>query len=597
MKHVTLLFLFFMTVSRAFGQQAFYSSQTTIIEVKPEQNAYVINLSARGFLPPHSKERVSIFLTELEELESWTASYQIVGEKQKKLKSKQLECNDALGVSFYNGLRECHFEFESGQQPMLIQYQYEISAEELPLLSSLLLENPQQTDTFSFQIIVPEPYVLSYKVDKTYVQAIETNSFSTANGMLYHFVSTQKKRPVTEKRFMSLSRLLVHPRHSKAETHFSKWYRKLIAPHSTLRKNSIQQVSASLKDSFPNNLDQIRELFYYVRDKLRYIDFENGLGAVRPRNVNEVLSKQQGDCKDMSNLLCQLLQINGYEAYMALVGTQSHYYDWDFPSLASANHAICAVKIKEEWLFLDPTEKYGIFGLPSRSIQGRQAFILAENPILEAIPVVDARKNRSSHQLYIKQDEDVFKGTYQLEAQNHASIPYKAALHYVSSTETKHYLEQQLRASSERLFFEQIKAVDIDNSVQVSSEVEAEPEWIRLEDKSYLSLQFLPFPHNHPGFLSKEHDWIKYSTEENVFEVVIEMSEPFKLEPFSKKSIHKEGISFELSIHQASPTRLVVAYNYKCDLTVIYSEKTEAFNQVNNFIWEQMGKSLKIVPL
>jgi len=79
------------------------------------------------------------------------------------------------------------------------------------------------------------------------------------------------------------------------------------------------------------------------------------MNAVRPRDVNEVLKNKQGDCKDISNLFCQMLNYAGISAHPALTSTISHLYQADFPSLSSFNHMISSVQYDGQFLGIDLT--------------------------------------------------------------------------------------------------------------------------------------------------------------------------------------------------------------------------------------------------
>jgi hypothetical protein len=70
-----------------------------------------------------------------------------------------------------------------------------------------------------------------------------------------------------------------------------------------------------------------------------------------------------------------MLQLAGYDARLAWIGTRDIPYDYSLPSLVVDNHMICALFLRDSTYFLDGTESYISFGDYAYRIQGRPALI------------------------------------------------------------------------------------------------------------------------------------------------------------------------------------------------------------------------------
>ena len=117
-------------------------------------------------------------------------------------------------------------------------------------------------------------------------------------------------------------------------------------------------------------------IFNWVQDNIRYIAFEDGLGGFIPRDAASVCNKRYGDCKDMANLLFEMLNHAGIEAYRAWIGTRNRPYKYkEVPTPMVDNHMITAVIIDGETIFLDATDSYVPFGLPSAFTQTKEALL------------------------------------------------------------------------------------------------------------------------------------------------------------------------------------------------------------------------------
>ena len=103
----------------------------------------------------------------------------------------------------------------------------------------------------------------------------------------------------------------------------------------------------------------IEEIYNFVRDEIRYVGIEYGIGGIQPRNTISTWTSKYGDCKDKSLLMVALLKQAGIRAYTGLVRTQNRgEEDFKLPYLGAFNHAVCVVPLKNKNLFLDPTASY-----------------------------------------------------------------------------------------------------------------------------------------------------------------------------------------------------------------------------------------------
>jgi hypothetical protein len=159
------------------------------------------------------------------------------------------------------------------------------------------------------------------------------------------------------------------------------WYQSLVKNINSTNQNELKTVTLNLIKDLKTDEDKIKSIYYYVQDKINYIAFEDGLNGFIPRDAMNVFTKKYGDCKDMSNILNEMLQYAGIESYLTWIGTRSKPYSYyELPTTFTDNHMITAVKHKNEFIFLDATAKYLPFNYPSPFIQGKEALIgISEN--------------------------------------------------------------------------------------------------------------------------------------------------------------------------------------------------------------------------
>lgn len=152
------------------------------------------------------------------------------------------------------------------------------------------------------------------------------------------------------------------------------WYSGLvkgIGNKSSGLEPLVQEIVAGCEDKEC----EMRRIFYWVQDNIRYLAFEDGIAGFRPEACQDVLYKKYGDCKGMANLMAEMLKLRGIDARLTWIGTNDIPYDYSIPSLAVDNHMICTVVDDGQYIFLDGTEKYGEFADVAERLQGRQAMI------------------------------------------------------------------------------------------------------------------------------------------------------------------------------------------------------------------------------
>ncbi|MBU8920477.1 MAG: DUF3857 domain-containing protein [Bacteroidales bacterium] len=135
-----------------------------------------------------------------------------------------------------------------------------------------------------------------------------------------------------------------------------------------------------LRDLALNGLserDRARKIYCYVSNSVRYVAIYLGLGGFQPHSAEETAENLYGDCKDQATLLTVLLREAGIEAYPVLVRTRDLGRLPDIsPYPGYFNHAITAVVINGEIIYLDPTCSVCSFGVLPSTLQGSDALMV-----------------------------------------------------------------------------------------------------------------------------------------------------------------------------------------------------------------------------
>ncbi len=104
-----------------------------------------------------------------------------------------------------------------------------------------------------------------------------------------------------------------------------RWYQQLAQGREAATPELQSAIMDLLAKTGPAPLDRVRAVTLYVRDRVRYLAREVGIGGYRPRPASQVFSELYGDCKDKGTLLRAGLQVAGFHAYPVLIHASNPY--------------------------------------------------------------------------------------------------------------------------------------------------------------------------------------------------------------------------------------------------------------------------------
>ena len=183
-------------------------------------------------------------------------------------------------------------------------------------------------------------------------------------------------------------------------TPFATWREVGAGYQRVLEKSGIplDSVPFSIRERAQEILDMnrgmnpVRALFRFVRDSIRYNNFEFSRHALVPEKSETVLTNGYTDCKGHALLLMQLLKARNIDARLCLVSL-NHTGDLDQPSLHQFNHMIVHVPPQRGMPqhFLDPTEKQHPFRRSPLALEGKNVLIVdRDNSRMATIPELDS---------------------------------------------------------------------------------------------------------------------------------------------------------------------------------------------------------------
>ena len=248
---------------------------------------------------------------------------------------------------------------------------------------------------------------------------IQSKHETTAGGETYTYQITQADRMKEDKHMPPASNvypyLLITGAFQDVNALYT-WSKEMANVDCTIPdlKALLQEINAQSK----TDEDRISNTFRWVQDHIRYVAFEAGIAGHRPDTPKEVLRKRYGDCKGMALLLKTLLKAQGFDARLADIGTDEIPFKMsEVPSLASANHVVCALFLNGKIRYLDATCNHIPYTYAPQHIQGSEAMIEnGDRPLLKIVPRLkaDASIDSLAYQYKLQDNALVGQATYHI---------------------------------------------------------------------------------------------------------------------------------------------------------------------------------------
>lgn len=284
---------------------------------------------------------------------------------------------------FYSDQRAKIFTFPAVEPGSILEYRYRQSIKGRTLWHSWSFQDEIPTLLSRFTVVHPSEWELKYQIYNTDLDPQITQApigFKSTHRWEKRNVPALKSEFGMPPRRDLLYRLSLAPVGIKNWDDVAKWYDELSSPQ--LKANdAVKKLAKELTANCSTNREKLQRIYEWVRDNIRYIAVNIGMGGFQPHSVTEIFLNKYGDCKDMTTLICSMAREVGIPVYSVLISTrQNGQPDTSLASPFQFNHAIAycpAIEPAEIWM--DATEKGCPFGQLPWYDQGVPVLVIEEN--------------------------------------------------------------------------------------------------------------------------------------------------------------------------------------------------------------------------
>jgi hypothetical protein len=238
---------------------------------------------------------------------------------------------------------------------------------------------------------------------------------------------------------------------------FLKDINKIVGP-------DLQRLVDSLTAGASTPEAKTRRIYSWVQNNVKYIAFEQGMEGFVPRDANLVCSRRFGDCKDMSSILTCMLKAAHVPAYYTWVGTRDLPYTYaETPTPICDNHMICTVLLNGQYIFLDGTDPFCVFGMPTEFIQDKEAMIAIDdsNYKILKVPVPSKETNRQTDSTYLELTDNGLEGKITQDLHGYPAMRLQGELAYSNAKDRQELMKDRFYRGSNKFHLDTFQVNDL----------------------------------------------------------------------------------------------------------------------------------------
>ena len=274
-----------------------------------------------------------------------------------------------------------------------------------------------------------------------------------------------------------------------------QWYYGFIRHLNQESSPELTAIVGEIKKTSNSETELVRNIFYWVQDNIQYIAFEQGMRGLIPHHGTYTCEKRYGDCKDMANLIVNMLQIAGVKAHHTWIGTRDLPYKYsELPTPLVDNHMIATyISDQGQYYYLDATSDYTPFGYPSSMIQGKEALI-SKGPSsfeIKQVPVIPKEDNYMTDSMEIVLEGNAISGSGISTLTGYPKVFGGYELDRAGESDVKKYVTKLLGKGSNKFYLDDYAVAhlsDRDKPTSLKYEFRILDYHQRIDDEIYINL-------------------------------------------------------------------------------------------------------------
>lgn len=376
------------------------------------------------------------------------------GKDYKKIPTTNIKIKASSSANvFYDDSKHSEISFTNLKKGHKTYFKYKVKFQDVRMLQNIMLQDNLPTELFKLTLNIPTGLTIHDEIinEQTFnnvKKSIQSSKNKTTIIWEAQDIPAIKFLPHVPSQLFNVAHLSIRlGQYKKSETDnpitflttpkdLSIYLHSFVKDINKTTDPTITSVVNELCKNITTPYDKAEAIYNWVQQNIRYIAYEDSLGGFIPREASLIIKRKFGDCKDMSSLLKVMCESAGIDAKYTWIGTDILPYSIAKTPVPSVfNHMICAVKINNEWLFLDATDNEIPFGFIPSNLQGKEAFIYNDdlNFIIYKLPFESSNKHTLIDTTFATIDNTSLVGKTTTYAQGSIAWDFRMSLKYESA--------------------------------------------------------------------------------------------------------------------------------------------------------------------
>ncbi|WP_343533840.1 DUF3857 domain-containing protein [Flavobacterium mesophilum] len=362
-------------------------------------------------------------------------AYTVVNEngKEKKIKVTQtIEKQSQSSSIFYNGVKVRQLTFPNLEMGAKKVYNYQSQFLDPHLLHKFIFGDNMPIQNSTLEVRTDKNVVIDYKIFNDPNKTITYSKTEKKGKWIHRWTLSDIKAAKYEEGAPDFLYQIPHVDFYIKEytinnvttpvlgtiTELFNYYRDFVKDLNKKEDPELKALTLDITKDKTTDEEKVKSIFYWVKDNIKYIAFENGYEGFIPREASLVFERKFGDCKDMASIISCMSNYAGVkDVTVAWIGTRSIPYSYnDLATPSVDNHMIALYKKGDQYIFLDGTDKETRYGIPTAFIQGKEV-LFSENDQYKIypVPVVPANQNEIKETVNLKIENSKLIGNAKME--------------------------------------------------------------------------------------------------------------------------------------------------------------------------------------
>ncbi len=366
-----------------------------------------------------------------------------------------------------------------------------------------------------------------------------------------------------------------------------KWYYGFVKDLNQEVSPQLTAIVDQLRKESKTELELVRNVFYWVQDHIQYIAFEQGMRGLIPHNGAYTCDKRYGDCKDMANLIVNMLQIAGVKSYHTWIGTRDLPYKYsEIPTPLVDNHMITTyIAENGDYYFLDATSDYTPFGFPSSMIQGQEALISKGPDAFEIrqVPVLEREQNVMTDSMTIVLEGNALSGYGASTLKGYPKVFGGYELDRAEKDDITRYVTKLVGKGSNKFFLDDYEVSNLhlrDSATTVKYKFRVLDYFQKIDDEIYLNMNlnkdyYNTFINLQTRKAPRESDYryVKYET------ISLQVPDGYEVE-YLPESAHYDGEQLGYDIHyELKDGKVLYSKTFYLNFLLLRPEQFASWNE------------------